>query len=442
MRPYDIIRKKRDGHSLTEAEINWLIEGYVAGEIKDYHMVAWAMAVFFRGMERQEVAWLTQAMVNSGDTLDLSAIEGIKVDKHSTGGVGDTTTLILAPLVAAAGVPVAKMSGRGLGHTGGTLDKLESFQGFNVSLRPEEFVDNVNRQKIALAGQTGTIAPADGLLYALRDVTATVDSIPLIASSVMSKKIASGADALVLDVKTGNGAFMAQPQDAFALARTMVDIGEVLGRRTVAVVTAMDRPLGRAVGNALEVKEAIGILRGEIRGELWDLCLELGSRMLVLGGRTQSLTRARMLLEEKLRSGEALNKLKELVTAQGGDAKAVDDLSLLPYAAYQEELKAETEGWLQETYALGIGAAALTLGAGRASKGDKIDLAVGLEIPVRPGERIAKGQTLAILHANDRQRMEEARDQLGTCFVVGQERVMPLPLICGVVDRDSQISHL
>lgn len=433
MRAYDLILKKRNGGSLTEAEIQFLISSYVAGKVTDYQMAAWAMAVYFRGMDPQEVAWLTQAMVDSGERVDLSSIQGVKVDKHSTGGVGDTTTLILGPLVAAAGVPVAKMSGRGLGHTGGTLDKLESFSGLQIELDKSRFIDNVNEIKLAVIGQTAAIAPADGLLYSLRDATATVDSIPLIASSIMSKKIAAGADALVLDVKVGNGAFMQTIEEARELAQTMVDIGESLGRRTLAVLTAMDRPLGRAVGNALEVKEAIQVLRGEGPQDLRELCLELGSRMLVLAGAEGELAAARQRLEGLLATGRALDKLKEMVAAQGGDVTQVEEPQRLPAAALQEEVLAQTPGWVTRVDTQGLGAAAMALGAGRAKKGDSIDLAVGLEVLVKPGALVEKGQPLAIIHGNDPAKVQAAKSAVLACYEFGQSQVEPLPLICGSV---------
>lgn len=433
MRPYDIIHKTRDGIGLSREEISFLIDGYVRGDIEEYQMAAWAMAVYFRGMKSREIAWLTEAMVNSGARVDLSAIKGIKVDKHSTGGVGDTTTMVLAPLVAAAGVPVAKMSGRGLGHTGGTLDKLESFPGFQVNLSMEDFVANVNKTKVSVIGQTAEIVPADGKLYALRDVTATVDSIPLIASSIMSKKIASGADALVLDVKVGSGAFMGNPEDARQLAKTMVDIGENLGLRTVAVLSAMDRPLGRAVGNALEVKEAIAVLRGEGPEDLRELCLELGSRMLVLGGGAKNLAEGRQRLEQVLASGAALEKLRELVANQGGDAGLVDQSQLLPTAQIQQEVAAPRTGWITEMDTAGIGNAAQILGAGRSKKGESIDLAVGLEILAKTGDHVEAGQPLAILHANSQAAADAAAKSLLGCYSFGEEKKEPLPLILGEI---------
>ncbi len=433
MRAYEIILKTRDGLGLSREEIDFLIQGYVQGEVEEYQMAAWAMAVYFRGMEKQKVAWLTDAMVNSGSRVDLSGIEGIKVDKHSTGGVGDTTTIVLAPLVASAGVPVAKMSGRGLGHTGGTLDKLESFPGFRVGLSMKEFVANVNEAKVSVIGQTAEIVPADGKLYGLRDVTATVDSIPLIASSIMSKKIASGADALVLDVKVGNGAFMGKLEDARKLARTMVDIGDNLGLHTVALLSAMDQPLGRAVGNALEVKEAIEVLKGGGPQDLRELCLELGSRMLALGGVERDLVAGRRRLEQLLASGAALERLRELVEIQGGDAALVDQPHLLPTAKIQQEVAAPASGWVTDIDTAGLGNAALILGAGRSKKGEDVDLAVGLEVQVKLGHRVERGQSLAIIHGNALTQVQAARDAVLACYTIGDSRAEPLPLICGSV---------
>ncbi|KXS41941.1 MAG: pyrimidine-nucleoside phosphorylase, partial [Candidatus Frackibacter sp. T328-2] len=400
MRAYDIILKKREGNELSKEEIEYLIEAYTAGELPDYQLSAWAMAVFFKGMNERETADLTMTMANSGDTIDLSPIQGVKVDKHSTGGVGDTTTLVLAPLVAAAGAPVAKMSGRGLGHTGGTIDKLESIPDFNTSLSREQFINNVNDIKVAVAGQTGNLAPADKKLYALRDVTATVDSIPLIASSIMSKKIAAGADGIVLDVKVGDGAFMKDYEEAKRLAKTMVDIGKNVQRETIAVISDMNQPLGLAVGNALEVKEAIETLRGEGPVDLTALCLTLGSQMLRLSGVVKSVEAGREELEKVLTSGAGLKKLKEMITAQGGNPEVVDNYNLLPTAKQKIELKAEADGYIEEIAAEDVGIAAMLLGAGRKSKEDNIDMAVGVELAVKVGEEVSKGDKLALLHIN------------------------------------------
>ncbi|MED5046168.1 pyrimidine-nucleoside phosphorylase, partial [Geobacillus stearothermophilus] len=359
MRMVDLIAKKRDGKALTKEEIEWIVRGYTNGDIPDYQMSALAMAIYFRGMTEEETAALTMAMVQSGEMLDLSSIRGVKVDKHSTGGVGDTTTLVLGPLVASVGVPVAKMSGRGLGHTGGTIDKLESVPGFHVEISKDEFIRLVNENGIAIIGQTGDLTPADKKLYALRDVTATVNSIPLIASSIMSKKIAAGADAIVLDVKTGAGAFMKKLDEARRLARVMVDIGKRVGRRTMAVISDMSQPLGYAVGNALEVKEAIETLKGNGPHDLTELCLTLGSHMVYLAEKAPSLDEARRLLEEAIRSGAAIAAFKTFLAAQGGDASVVDDLDKLPKAAYTSTVTAAADGYVAEMAADDIGTAAM-----------------------------------------------------------------------------------
>ncbi|WP_066370107.1 pyrimidine-nucleoside phosphorylase [Neobacillus fumarioli] len=400
MRMVDLIEKKRDGHELSTEEINFIVKGYTDGSIPDYQVSALMMAIVFQGMTEKERADLTMAMVKSGDQIDLSQIEGIKVDKHSTGGVGDTTTLVLGPLVAAVGVPVAKMSGRGLGHTGGTIDKLESVAGFHVEIDNKEFIKLVNKNKIAVIGQSGNLTPADKKLYALRDVTATVESIPLIASSIMSKKIAAGADAIVLDVKTGAGAFMKTLEDSRELAKAMVRIGNNVGRRTMAVISDMSQPLGYAIGNALEVKEAIDTLKGEGPEDLTELCLTLGSYMVYLGNKADSLQEAREKLEQAIQDGLALEKLKVFLSSQGGDASVVDDPGKLPQAKYQFELEAKEDGFIAEITADEVGTAAMLLGAGRATKESSIDLAVGLVLRKKIGDQVKKGESLATIHSN------------------------------------------
>ncbi|MDO3660873.1 pyrimidine-nucleoside phosphorylase [Bacillus sp. C28GYM-DRY-1] len=400
MRMVDIIIKKQNGKELTTEEIQFFVEGYTDGSIPDYQASALAMAIFFQDMSDRERADLTMAMVNSGETIDLSAIEGIKVDKHSTGGVGDTTTLVLAPLVAALDVPVAKMSGRGLGHTGGTIDKLEAIDGFHVELSKDEFIKLVNRDKVAVIGQSGNLTPADKKLYALRDVTGTVNSIPLIASSIMSKKIAAGADAIVLDVKTGAGAFMKTEEDAAELAKAMVRIGNNVGRQTMAVISDMSQPLGFAIGNALEVKEAIDTLKGEGPEDLHELVLTLGSQMVVLAKKADTLDEARTKLEEVMKNGKALGKFKDFLKNQGGDSSIVDEPSKLPQAAYQIDVPAKETGVVSEIVADEIGVAAMLLGAGRATKEDEIDLAVGIMLRKKVGDKVEKGEPLVTLYAN------------------------------------------
>ncbi|MDQ8057398.1 pyrimidine-nucleoside phosphorylase [Bacillus velezensis] len=400
MRMVDLIVKKQNGKELTTEEIQFFVKGYTDGSIPDYQASALAMAIYFQDMTDRERADLTMAMVNSGETIDLSAIEGIKVDKHSTGGVGDTTTLVLAPLVAALGVPVAKMSGRGLGHTGGTIDKLEAIEGFHVELSKDEFIKLVNRDKVAVIGQSGNLTPADKKLYALRDVTGTVNSIPLIASSIMSKKIAAGADAIVLDVKTGAGAFMKTDEDAVNLAKAMVRIGNNVGRQTMAVISDMSQPLGFAIGNALEVQEAIDTLRGEGPEDLNELVLTLGSQMVVLAKKAETLEEARTKLQEVMKNGKALEKFKEFLSNQGGDASVVDDPSKLPQAAYKIDVPAKEAGVVSEIVADEIGVAAMLLGAGRATKEDEIDLAVGIMLRKKVGDNVEKGEPLVTLYAN------------------------------------------
>ena len=411
MRMVDIIEKKRDGQELTTAEINFFIEGYTKGEIPDYQASALAMAIYFQDMNDRERADLTRAMVESGDTIDLSAIDGVKVDKHSTGGVGDTTTLVLAPLVASLGVPVAKMSGRGLGHTGGTIDKLESIAGFHVELTREQFIDLVNRDKVAVIGQSGNLTPADKKLYALRDVTGTVNSIPLIASSIMSKKIAAGADAIVLDVKTGDGAFMKTQEDAEKLAHAMVRIGNHVGRKTIAIISDMSQPLGFAIGNALEVKEAIETLQGKGPKDLTELVLTLGSQMVILAGKAKTSEEAKEMLLDAIHSGKALAKFKEFLANQGGDASIVDDLTKLPQAKYKIELPAKQSGYISRMVADEIGVASMILGAGRATKEDVIDLAVGLVLHKKVGDKVEEGESILTIYSN-RENVEDIKQKL------------------------------
>lgn len=434
MRMVDLIAKKRDGHALTTEEINFIVEGYTNGDIPDYQVSSLAMAIFFQDMNDQERADLTMAMVNSGDTIDLSAIEGVKVDKHSTGGVGDTTTLVLGPLVAALGVPVAKMSGRGLGHTGGTIDKLEAVPGFHVEIENDEFMRLVNENKIAVIGQSGNLTPADKKLYALRDVTATVNSIPLIASSIMSKKIAAGADAIVLDVKTGAGAFMKTDEDAKRLAEAMVRIGNNVGRNTMAVISDMSQPLGEAIGNALEVQEAIDTLQGKGPKDLEELCLTLGSQMVYLARQASSLEDAREKLIEVMNNGKALESFKTFLSAQGGDASVVDDPSKLPQAQFKVEVEAKEDGYVSEIVADEIGTAAMLLGAGRATKESEIDLAVGLMLRKKVGESVKKGESLVTIYAN-RENVEDVKAKIYENMKISKEHVDAPTLVHGIVTK-------
>ena len=403
MRMIDIIEKKRDGKSLTKEEIEFFVNGYTHGEVPDYQASSLAMAIFFQDMNDEERAALTMSMVNSGEKIDLSDINGIKVDKHSTGGVGDTTTLVLAPLVAAVGVPVAKMSGRGLGHTGGTIDKLESVKGFNVEISEKDFIKLVNDNQVAVIGQSGNLTPADKKLYAVRDVTGTVNSIPLIASSIMSKKIAAGADAIVLDVKTGSGAFMKTLDDAEALAHAMVRIGNNVGRNTMAIISDMSQPLGNAIGNALELKEAIATLKGNGPKDLTELVLTLGSQMVVLAEQATSLDEARQMLIDAIKTGKALNKFKTFLSNQGGDDSIVDSPEKLPSAKYQVEFKAKKDGYITEIIANEIGVASMMLGAGRQTKEDVIDLGVGIVLNKKVGEHVEKGENILTIHTNTKE---------------------------------------
>lgn len=436
MRAVDIIQKKRDGKELSTEEIYKWIEQYCEGSIPDYQMSAWTMAVYFKGMSAREVADLTLAMANSGDQVNLSAIHGTKVDKHSTGGVGDKTSLILAPLVAAAGVPVAKMSGRGLGHTGGTIDKLEAITGFQTELTEQQFIDQVNSVGVSIIGQSGDLAPADKQLYALRDVTATVESIPLISSSIMSKKIAAGADAIVLDVKTGNGAFMKTLDQSIELATTMVNIGDQVGKSTAAIISDMDQPLGYAIGNALEVAEAVQTLQGNGPADLTELILTLAAHMVVLGNAAQTYADARQKVEECLNSGQAFEKLKQFVKTQGGDITQLEDVGKLPQADVRMELHAPKDGYISSIQAENLGLAAMKLGAGRAAKNDPIDYAVGIVLSKKVGDKVAKGDVIATLHTNNKlDEQSESVRMVYDAFGINQEKPEERPLIMAIVTK-------
>ena len=430
---YDIIMKKRNGGELSEEEIAFFIKGYTKGEIPDYQVSALMMAIFFQKMTEKETLALTLEMAKSGDMLDLSGIAGIKVDKHSTGGVGDKTSLALLPMVAACGLPVAKMSGRGLGHTGGTIDKLESFPGFSTALSEEQFMENVNRAGMAIMGQTADLAPADKKLYALRDVTATVDNMSLIASSIMSKKLAAGTDAIVLDVKTGSGAFMKTEEDSVRLAREMVKIGNNVGRKTLAVISDMDEPLGYAVGNAIEVKEAIDTLNGHGPQDLLELCLTIGSLMAVGTGRAADIDEARKLLLEKLDDGSALRKFAEFVEAQGGDSAPVYNTALLPQASIVKEIYAPMDGYVSHIESDRVGISAMKLGGGRETKESSIDLSVGILIRRKVGDAVKKGEPVAALYANDNDKLSAAISELEQSYSYSAEPVERPKLIKTII---------
>ncbi|PRR80884.1 pyrimidine-nucleoside phosphorylase [Clostridium vincentii] len=433
MRMYDIILKKRRGEELKTAEINFFVEGYTKGGIQDYQASALLMAIFFQKMNKRETSDLTMAMVRSGDQLNLNKINGVKVDKHSTGGVGDSVSLVLAPMVAACGVPVAKMSGRGLGHTGGTIDKLEAFKGFSVDLSEKQFIKNVNEIGIALAAQTGKLVPADKKLYALRDVTATVDNMSLIASSIMSKKIASGADAIVLDVKVGDGAFMKTFEDAKALAEEMVSIGKNVGRDTVAVISDMDQPLGFAIGNSLEVIEAINTLKGNGPKDLMELVLTLGSNMLILGKKVENEEEGRKLLLQVIKDGSALEKLRSFVKAQGGDVSYIDNTELFPKAKYKIEVKAKKAGVISKIHAEAVGIIAMQLGAGRETQESSIDLCVGIIFNRKRGDKVNKEEILAIVYANNEEKGNLAAENLLNEIIISNSYEEKIPIIYGVI---------
>ena len=433
MRAVDLIIKKRDKQELSKEEINFLIQNFTTGEIPDYQMSAWAMAVLLNGMSHQEITDLTLAMAASGDQLDLSEFGGVVVDKHSTGGVGDKTTLVVAPIVAACGLPVGKMSGRGLGFSGGTIDKLESIRGFKSNLSTEEFITQLREHGIVLTGQSLDLAPADGKLYALRDVTGTVQSIPLIASSVMSKKIASGADAIALDVKVGRGAFMKNLDEAHELAEVMVAIGKLSGRRVIAVLSQMDQPLGVAVGNALEMKEAIEMLNGAGPEDFHAHCIDLSAYMLILGKKATELESARRMAQEAIDNGSALNKFKELIQTQHGDVSVIDHPELLPSASLVIPITADSSGGVKVVDAQDVGESSVEIGAGRQKKGDAIDQAVGIMVRVKVGDRIEAGQTLFDVHVSDRKAFETVFQKLKTSVEISDEPVEPPPYFWGVI---------
>lgn len=433
MRMYDLIQRKRNGGVLSDDEIRYIISGFTNGEIPDYQMSAMLMAIYFKGLNEKETLTLTLEMAHSGDMLDLSAIQGKIVDKHSTGGVGDKTSLILAPMVAAFGVPVAKMSGRGLGHTGGTIDKLESIPGFSTTLTTDDFRKNVNKIKLALVGQTANLAPADKKLYALRDVTATVDQISLIASSIMSKKLAAGADAIVLDVKTGSGALIKREEDSIALARAMVKIGKGAGRKTTAIISDMDQPLGFSIGNALEIKEVIETLKGNGPKDLTELCLVLGAHMLFNVEAVPSIEEAMEQLKEIINNGSALEKFIQFIKAQGGDENAIHDTSLLPSASITEDVLAPCEGYIIKMFTDKIGTVSMTLGGGRQTKEGDIDLSVGLVLHKKTGDFVKPGEVLATLHANDKEKLRAAKEQLLEAYKIAAFQPSLPPLIHAII---------
>ncbi len=422
MRISDIIIKKRDGGVLTKAEIEFFVNGYTAGDIPDYQASALLMAIYFQGLDMEETYQLTAAMRDSGDVADLTAIEGIKVDKHSTGGVGDKATLIVAPLAAACGVPIAKMSGRGLGFTGGTVDKMESIPGFRTSLEETEFFRLVNENGLSVIGQTGYIAPADKKIYALRDVTGTIENLSLITSSIMSKKLASGSDAIVLDVKCGDGAFMETAEKAEQLGRMMTEIGNADGKKTIAVITDMEQPLGRAVGNSLEVIETIETLKGNGPEDITELSLELAGMMIYAGGKAETQQAGRAMAEEALKSGAALKKMREFISGQGGDAGVIDDYSLFGYAEFEEAVLAEEDGYISRLHAKQVGLASQHAGAGRASKEDEIDMTAGIYLEKKTGDAVRSGDKLAIVYGNDKDKVRSAAAELAKAYIIRDGR--------------------
>lgn len=434
MNTVELITKKRNGQALTEAEIEYLVNGYTAGDIPDYQMSAFLMAVYFNGMDKAETVALTQIMRDSGDVVDLSAIDGVKVDKHSTGGVGDKTTLIVGPIAAACGVPIAKMSGRGLGFTGGTIDKLEAIPGYKTSISEQEFMDQVNGRGISVIGQTGHIAPADKKIYALRDVTGTVENLSLITSSIMSKKLAAGSDAILLDVKCGSGAFMKTQEDAERLASLMVEIGNADGKKTMAMITDMEQPLGNAIGNALEVREAIDVLKNCGPEDITELCIALGGMMIYMGEKASSPEEGMQKARTALEDGSALAKFKDLVEGQGGDPGIIDDPSLMPQAEFCIDLKAWDDGYIEELDAMKIGLASQHTGAGRERKEDDIDMSAGIVLCKKRGEHVTCGEILCKIHGNDMKKVEKALEEVTNSVRIGNEKPHDVSLIKKIIN--------
>ena len=432
MRMYDIIAKKRDKSELTREEIAFLVEGYTKGDIPDYQMSALLMAIYLCGMSDREIADLTEFMARSGDTIDLSGFANLSVDKHSTGGVGDKTTLIVAPIVASLGCKVTKMSGRGLGHTGGTVDKLESIPGYKISMSKEDFIKQVEEIGIAVVGQSGNLTPADKKIYALRDVTATVDSIPLITSSIMSKKIAAGAKNIVLDVKMGSGAFMKSEEDANILAEKMVEIGKLCGRNMAAIISDMDAPLGLNIGNSLEIIEAIEILKGKKEGDLKDICALLSALMVSIA-RDIELEEAKALVLDAIDSKKAFQKFKEWIAHQGGDVSYIDNPEKFPKTKYSENVLCEYEGYIQKIDTKGVGTTSVILGAGREKRDDEIDLSAGIEILKSLGDYVKKGEPIAILHTNNKESIEKAKETYLNSLTIGKEKPSKTPLIKNII---------
>ena len=443
MRMYDLILKKRNGENLSKEEIYFIVKEFTNGNIPDYQMSAFLMAVYFSGMASKEITDFTIAMTDSGEKIDLSTITGFKIDKHSTGGVGDKTTLVLAPLVAACGGKIAKMSGCCLGHTGGTIDKFESIPGFNTALTKEQFIENVNKIGIAIMRQTKQIVPADKLIYALRDVTATVDSIPLIAASIMSKKLASGSDGIILDVKTGNGAFMRKYEDAKKLAEVMVDIGGNAGRKTTAIITDMNQPLGYAVGNSIEVKEAIDTLNGTGPRDLMELCIELGGEMLLIFGLAKNNKEGKEKIINAIINGSGLKKFKELIKAQGGNPLVVENPSLLPQCKEKIEIKSEKSGYIKNINTCSIGIASQILGAGRKTRNDKIDLSVGIYLKKKISDKVIKGETIAVFHTDGNEnKINEAKERFLNTYKINNKKINPPKLILAKVTKNKASNHI